>query len=233
MKKKSKRKKIGKKKVLSPNSEPAKPGFGPFPSPNSELKLRIRVRPGYFSNFRTCQTRVGPIPFFELRTCQTRVQPCLFSELRTCQTRVRPIPFSELQTCGTRVWSVPFSELRTCLTRVRPDPFSELQTKTPNQSSARSFLRTPNRNSELGLKIPSWTKLINRHMWVVEPPFKNIKSKYCSSVVYQASNIQAISKGSDHSVRMRRLVRAFAYRTYHIVGNLMLCLIYGPPWCSL
>ena len=33
------------------------------------------------------------------------------------------------------------------------------------------------------------------------------------------------SKGSDQPVRMRRLVRAFAGRTYHIVGNLMLHLI--------
>ena len=31
----------------------------------------------------------------------------------------------------------------------------------------------------------------------MEPPFKNRNSKCCSSVAYQASNIQAISKGSD------------------------------------
>ena len=62
----------------------------------------------------------------------------------------------------------------------------------------------------------------------VEPTFKNRNSKCGSSVAYHASNIQAISKGSDHSMRMRRLVLAFAYRTYHIVGNLMLWLIYGP-----
>ena len=58
----------------------------------------------------------------------------------------------------------------------------------------------------------------------LEPPFKNRNSKEA----YQASNIQANSKGSDRSVRMRRLVLAFAYRIYHIVGNLMLWLIYGP-----
>ena len=32
---------------------------------------------------------------------------------------------------------------------------------------------------------------------------------------------QATSKGSDQTVRMRRLVWGFAGRTYHIVGNLM------------
>ena len=36
--------------------------------------------------------------------------------------------------------------------------------------------------------------------------------------------IQATSKGSDQTARMRRLVWAFAGRTYHIVGNLMLPL---------
>ena len=35
----------------------------------------------------------------------------------------------------------------------------------------------------------------------MEPPFKNRNSKCCSSVAYQASNIQAISKDSDQSVR--------------------------------
>ena len=67
----------------------------------------------------------------------------------------------------------------------------------------------------------------------MEPPFKNRTPKCCSSAAYHASNVQAISKGSDHSVRMRRLVSAFAYRTYHIVGTLMLELLYGPPCCSL
>ena len=40
----------------------------------------------------------------------------------------------------------------------------------------------------------------------VEPPFKNRNSKCCSSVAYQASNVKAISKGSDHSVRLCRLI---------------------------
>ena len=63
----------------------------------------------------------------------------------------------------------------------------------------------------------------------MEPPFKNRNSKCCSSVAYQASNIQAISKGSDQSVRMRRLVMAFAYRTHQFVGNFIVWLINGPP----
>ena len=33
--------------------------------------------------------------------------------------------------------------------------------------------------------------------------------------------IQATSKGSDQTARMRRLLWGFAGRTYHIVGNLM------------
>ena len=50
-------------------------------------------------------------------------------------------------------------------------------------------------------------------------------------VAFQASNIKAISKGSDHSVHVRRLFWAFAYRTYHIFGNLMLWFI--RIWTSL
>ena len=37
-------------------------------------------------------------------------------------------------------------------------------------------------------------------------------------------NIQATRQISDQTARMRRLVKAFAGRTYHIVGNLMLRL---------
>ena len=116
------------------------------PGSFSELRtqLRIRVRPGSFSEPRTCRTSVRPVPFSELRTCQTRVQPCLFSELRTGRTRVRPIPFIELPACRTRV---------------RPDPSSEFWTGTPNQDSAQSFLQTPNWNSEFRVKTQSWTKL--------------------------------------------------------------------------
>ena len=33
--------------------------------------------------------------------------------------------------------------------------------------------------------------------------------------------MDATSKGSDQTARTRRLIRGFAGRTYHIVGNLM------------
>ena len=143
MKKKSKRKKIPKKGSFS-ELQTCRTRVRPVPFSNSEPKLRISIQPGSFSELWTCQTRVGHIPLSELQTCQTRVQPCLFSELRTCWTRVRLIPFSKLQTCRARV---------------PPVSFSELQTRTPNQGSAQSFLRTPNRNSELWVKTQSWTKL--------------------------------------------------------------------------
>ena len=41
------------------------------------------------------------------------------------------------------------------------------------------------------------------------------------SVAQHSSNINATSKGFDQTGHMLRLVRAFAGRTYHIVGNLM------------
>ena len=63
----------------------------------------------------------------------------------------------------------------------------------------------------------------------MESPFKNRNSKYCSSVADPVLNIQETSKGSDQSVLMLRLVSAFPCRSYHIVGNLMLWRIYGPP----
>ena len=50
----------------------------------------------------------------------------------------------------------------------------------------------------------------------VQPPFKLTNSKWWS-----VSFFQAISKGSDQTARMRRLIWGFAGRTYHIVGNLM------------
>ena len=50
----------------------------------------------------------------------------------------------------------------------------------------------------------------------VQPPFKLRNSKWQS-------------KGSDQTARMRRLVRAFAGRTYHIVGNLMSRLNFDVP----
>ena len=37
--------------------------------------------------------------------------------------------------------------------------------------------------------------------------------------------MQATSKGSDQTARMRRLICGFSGRTYHIVGNLMSRLI--------
>ena len=49
----------------------------------------------------------------------------------------------------------------------------------------------------------------------VQPTFMLRNSKWCST-----------SKGSDQTVRMRRLVWAFAGRTYHIVGNFMPRLIF-------
>ena len=41
----------------------------------------------------------------------------------------------------------------------------------------------------------------------------------------KSKNIQAISKGSDQTAHMRRLIWGSAGRTYHIVGNLMRQLI--------
>ena len=42
--------------------------------------------------------------------------------------------------------------------------------------------------------------------------------------------MQATSKGSDQTARMRRLVLAFVGRTYHIVGNLMSGVILHLLW---
>ena len=47
------------------------------------------------------------------------------------------------------------------------------------------------------------------------------------SVVWQSWNIQAASKCSGQSSRMRRLVWAFAGRTYHIARKLVSWLV----WC--
>ena len=46
------------------------------------------------------------------------------------------------------------------------------------------------------------------------------------SVAEHSYNIQATSKGSDQTERMRSLIRDYAGRTYHIVGNLMSRLIF-------
>ena len=47
-------------------------------------------------------------------------------------------------------------------------------------------------------------------------------------VLFGQWNIQAASKGFDQTARMRRLVWAFAVRTYHIVWILMSRLINDP-----
>ena len=49
---------------------------------------------------------------------------------------------------------------------------------------------------------------------------------FMQSVADQSYSIQATRKGSDQTARMRRLIWAFAGRTYHIVGNLMSRLKY-------
>ena len=52
-------------------------------------------------------------------------------------------------------------------------------------------------------------------------PFLSFDSpNVVQSVTEHFKNIEATSKGSDQTARMRRLVWAFAGRTYHIVGNL-------------
>ena len=53
--------------------------------------------------------------------------------------------------------------------------------------------------------------------------------------------MQMTCKGSDQTARKRRLIRGFAGRTYHIVGNLMLRLKYSQllfnqilmPWVNV
>ena len=60
----------------------------------------------------------------------------------------------------------------------------------------------------------------------VHHPFKLRNSKWSLVSSLTVINIQTTSKGSDQSARMRRLVWAFAGRTYTIVvGNLMSRLI--------
>ena len=60
----------------------------------------------------------------------------------------------------------------------------------------------------------------------VQPPFKLRNSKWYSVSSLTLKNIQATSKGSDQTARMRRLIWGFAGRTYHIVENVMLWLIF-------
>ena len=54
---------------------------------------------------------------------------------------------------------------------------------------------------------------------------RNLKWCLVSSLIIVED--QAISKGSDQTARMRRLIWGIAGRTYHIVGNLMRWLIYA------
>ena len=71
--------------------------------------------------------------------------------------------------------------------------------------------------------------LSNSSAWSIKGPYDSLCSLLLSletpndvhSVALHSYNIQATSKGSDQTARMRRLVLAFAGRTYHIVGNLM------------
>ena len=59
----------------------------------------------------------------------------------------------------------------------------------------------------------------------VQPHFKLRNSKWCSVSSLTVMEIQATSKGSDQTARMRRLIWGFTGRTYHIVRNLMPRLI--------
>ena len=60
----------------------------------------------------------------------------------------------------------------------------------------------------------------------VQPLLSLETSNDIRSVARQSWSIQATSKGSDQTARMRTLVWAFAGRTYLIVGNLMFRLKY-------
>ena len=65
-----------------------------------------------------------------------------------------------------------------------------------------------------------------RLRWACATPFKRRNSKSCSFSSLTVIDVQATSKCSDQIARMRRLVWAFAGRTYHIDGNLMSWLNY-------
>ena len=56
----------------------------------------------------------------------------------------------------------------------------------------------------------------------MQPPVLSLETPNAvRSVAQQSENIQATNNGSDQAAHMRRLVLAFAGRTYHIVGNLL------------
>ena len=69
-------------------------------------------------------------------------------------------------------------------------------------------------------------KKISCHQWRLET-IRLETSNDVRSVARQSWSNQATSKGSDQTARMRRLVWAFAGRTYPIVGNLMSRLRYA------
>ena len=52
---------------------------------------------------------------------------------------------------------------------------------------------------------------------LLRPPFKLETPGGVRSVAWQSGSAQATIKGSDQTARMRRLIRGFAGRTYHIV----------------
>ena len=67
----------------------------------------------------------------------------------------------------------------------------------------------------------------------VQPPFKLQTPNDVQTVAEQSYNIRVTSKGSDQSAHMRRLIRGFAGRAYHIVGNLMSRLTCSCEVCCL
>ena len=60
----------------------------------------------------------------------------------------------------------------------------------------------------------------------IQPPFKLRISKMLFGQRLTSLNRQATSNGSDQTAHLRKLVCAFAGNTCHIVGNLMLLLIW-------
>ena len=154
--------------VLSPNSKTAEPRFGTVLSPNSEPAMVPSTEKGtcLSPNSKPAQPGLGPVLSPNL---QTKVRPCPFSEVETSQTRVWPGPFFEIRTCqssklGESYW--PFSELLACQIRVIPGPFSELWTCWTRVNSE---LRTENLNS--GQKHNLLPSCIKDFIWLAETSF--------------------------------------------------------------
>ena len=59
----------------------------------------------------------------------------------------------------------------------------------------------------------------------MQPPYKLRNAKSCSDSSFTVIECSRNSEGSDQTAHMRRLVRVFAGRAYHIVENLMSRLI--------